>query len=189
MEHLRFNKIIKNGTRLIEVDPARITGLIGGPVSSAGQPTFQLELTNRTQKVARVPCVGSVSALQAEFNQHGPKDFLFFTAVLDPLPNLRAKNLQLSAVRIGRIAIIEPNIRYRKAHSIIKRSGLPDVLARESVTELAQRLMQQGFASNGMPDPARFILHPQHQEAPPPVPAPRRKAKLGNPFTGQERLF
>lgn len=189
MDYLRFNKIIKDGTRTIEVDPARIMGIIGGPQRHGVMQTFQLELTNRAQRLSRVTCAGSVGDLQAEFNQHGPKNFLFFTGVLNPLPHLRREAMQLSAVRIGRIAVIEPNVRHRKAKSIIKRAGLPDVLVSETVTELAQRLMQQGFAGNGMPDPARFILHPQHQEAAPLVPAPQRKKKLINPFNGQERLF
>ena len=188
-EYLRFEKIAKDGVKTVEVDPARIMGIIGGPDVSGGMQTFQLELTDRAQRRSLVPCQGSVSALQEEFNRLGPKAFLFFMGVLNPPSYMRREPMQLSAVRIGRIAMIEPNVRHRKAKSIIKRTGLPDVLARETVAELADRLRQQGFVGNGMQDPTRFILHPQHQEAAPPVPPPRRAKRLKDPFTPTGSLF
>jgi len=190
-EYLKFQRIMDNGAiKEVDVSPSRVMGIIGGPASARTSPVFKLELTNRAGALSHYMCAGKVDDVREMFNRFGiGQSYLWYVGVANPLTNLRHGQLQLSAVYIPRIAELRRLAGGRKAKTAISRNGLPPLLAREKIEELAGEMYKQGYKGSGVQNPNIFILHPDFMQAAPPKPAPSRKARLKDPLQPQKEMF
>jgi hypothetical protein len=168
----------------------RIVTVFGGLATRKAEPLFRLELTKADGNLQYMNCHGTMLDVAQRFAtlQEGYQlRYLPFTAVLNPLPNLRRESVQPSLLRVGRIEAIRPNTSNRKAKSIIARTSLPDLLVTEGVPALAEQLRLQGY-SGAIDELGVYRLDAQFRDSVPP-PAPKQKrVRVPDPFSPQARL-